>query len=320
MTTKDPRTGEPRPGPGEPPAFALNEHRSVWDAIPWVVAGTATAQEQALVEAHVPTCPHCRDELAMQTLIHRGMHEAAGETGVMRPAESPEAAAAEAAAEAAKASAGLAQLWARDDEATALAAGARAVASNDTPAASAGAAVPGGAAAALPTGASESTRGPRRPSWTQRWLVMAVAVQAVTICVLGLRPPQPQPAPDYVTLSQPTALPPSAILRLVPQGQMDMDSLRRLLSQHGLRIVGADDNATSLLLAPLNPDPTPGASAAGLARHLRTEPGIMLVVPVGAGAEAGMGAGAVVTGGATGAAAGVAADVASGAAEGAKTQ
>lgn len=152
---------------------------------------------------------------------------------------------------------------------------------------------------------------------------MAVAAQAVTICVLGLRPPQPQPAPDYVTLSQPTALPPSAILRLVPQGQMDMDSLRRLLSQHGLRIVGADDNATSLLLAPLNPDATPAASAAGLARHLRTEPGIMLVVPVGAGAEAGTGAGAVVTGGATGAAAGVAADaaadVASGAAAGART-
>lgn len=268
MTTNDSRTGAPHPGSGDTQAFALNEHRPVWDAIPWVVAGTATAQERAQVEQHVGVCAHCRDELALQTQIHRGMQ-----------APPPTASDDDVAA------AGLAQLWAREDEAQAHAAGARGVASNDEPRASAANGSAGGTGTAGTAGAAGAGSGaPPRRSWTQRWLVMAVAAQAVTICVLGLR--QPQAPQEFVTLSQPNTLPPAAILRLVPDGRMDMDGLRQLLNQHGLRIVGADEHASSLLLAPLNPEATPASTADALARHLRTEPGVMLVVPVGAGVAA----------------------------------
>ena len=39
-----------------------DEHRQVWDTIAWVVAGTATPEQQRLVQAHLPHCAHCRDE------------------------------------------------------------------------------------------------------------------------------------------------------------------------------------------------------------------------------------------------------------------
>lgn len=269
MTTKDSLTSAPHPGSGEPQAFALNEHRPVWDAIPWVVAGTATAQERAQVEQHVSVCAHCRDELALQTQIHRGMQWPA-------PTASDDDAAA---------TAGLAQLWAREDEAQAHAAGARGLASNDAPLASGANGSGGGTGVAGAAGAAGAGNGAaQRRSWTKRWLVMAVAAQAVAICVLGLR--QPQAPQEFVTLSQPSALPPAAILRLVPDDRMDMEGLRQLLNQHSLRIVGADEHASSLLLAPMNPEATPASAAAALARHLRTEPGVMLVVPVGAGVAA----------------------------------
>ena len=42
------------------------EHRRTWDAIPWVVNGSATEDQRRVVEAHVPDCADCRDELARQ--------------------------------------------------------------------------------------------------------------------------------------------------------------------------------------------------------------------------------------------------------------
>jgi hypothetical protein len=38
----------------------------VWDAIPWVVNGSASATDQQLVHAHVLACADCRDELMRQ--------------------------------------------------------------------------------------------------------------------------------------------------------------------------------------------------------------------------------------------------------------
>ncbi|WAC71627.1 hypothetical protein OU995_18835 [Roseateles sp. SL47] len=230
----------------EPEAFALNEHRQVWDTIPWVVAGSATPEQARMVQEHVVDCRHCSDELDYQEQIFRGMQDG------------PVAAEDEAAM-----SAGLQRLWAREEEAEAMAAGARrGPARNDE--------------LDLATATVVAGR-----SKNKRWLIMAVAVQAVAICVLGLRVMMDPQQPDFVTLSQPAALPPGAILRLVPDGNIDVNTLRRLLTQHSLRIVGADEEASSLLLAPLHPESIPASAAGSLAQHLRSEPGVVLVVPVG---------------------------------------
>ncbi|OWQ82971.1 hypothetical protein CDN99_27560 [Roseateles aquatilis] len=212
-----------------------NEHRQVWDAIAWVVAGTATPDQRRQVLAHLPRCAHCREELALQQRIHQGMQD---------PADLP--------VDESAVQSGLDRLWARDREAGPAmpVAGSRGRAAND-----------GGR--------------------LTRWLAAAVAVQAVALCVLGLRVwPDVHPTADYVTLSQPAALPAGAIVRLVPEERVDMVRLRQLLLHHGLRIVGADEDASSLLLAPLNPAAAPSGTA--LAGQLRDEPGVLLVEPVGA--------------------------------------
>ncbi|WP_431260186.1 zf-HC2 domain-containing protein [Roseateles chitinivorans] len=232
---------------GDPAMGQPNEHRQVWDAIAWVVAGTATAEQRRLVQAHLPHCAHCRDELALQQQIHRGMQDA--------PRPSGAAGAAGSEAEEAAIQAGLDRLWARDRDAGPV-----------TP-------VEG------PRGASANDGGSR----TTRWLTAAVAVQAVAMCVLGLRLwSDGHPPADYVTLSQPAALPAGAVVRLVPEERVDMGRLRQVLTHHGLRIVGADEDASSLLLAPLQPAPVEAVPA--MVDRLRSEPGVLLAEPVGAAA------------------------------------
>lgn len=48
-------------------------HRRAWDAIPWVVAGAASADEQHLVQDHLPHCDECRAELALQQRVRDGL-------------------------------------------------------------------------------------------------------------------------------------------------------------------------------------------------------------------------------------------------------
>ena len=44
-------------------------HRRAWDLIPWVVNGTASAAERALVEQHLAACADCRDEFAFHQRV-----------------------------------------------------------------------------------------------------------------------------------------------------------------------------------------------------------------------------------------------------------
>ncbi|WP_431049063.1 zf-HC2 domain-containing protein [Roseateles sp. L2-2] len=227
---------------GDPALGQPNEHRQVWDAIAWVVAGTATPEQRRLVQAHLPHCAHCREELELQRNIHRGMQDAPHAAGA---ADADEAAI----------QAGLDRLWARDRDAGPVTPveGARGSSAND--------------------GGSRLTR----------WLTAAVAVQAVAMCVLGLRLwTDGHPPADYVTLSQPAVLPAGAVVRLVPEERVDMGRLRQVLTHHGLRIVGADEDASSLLLAPLQPAPVEAVPA--MVERLRAEPGVLLAEPVGAAA------------------------------------
>lgn len=49
------------------------EHRRAWDAIPWVVAGAASADDQRWVHEHLPHCEECRDEWALQQRVQAGL-------------------------------------------------------------------------------------------------------------------------------------------------------------------------------------------------------------------------------------------------------
>jgi hypothetical protein len=51
----------------------LSEHRRAWDAIPWVVAGAASADEQRWVDEHLPHCDECRAEWALQQRVRAGL-------------------------------------------------------------------------------------------------------------------------------------------------------------------------------------------------------------------------------------------------------
>lgn len=48
------------------PMDMASEHRRAWEAIPWIVNGSATTAQRRLVEAHLDTCDDCRVELARQ--------------------------------------------------------------------------------------------------------------------------------------------------------------------------------------------------------------------------------------------------------------
>jgi hypothetical protein len=256
---------------GDPAMGGPNEHRQVWDAIAWVVAGTATPEQRRLVQAHLPHCSHCRDELELQRHIHRGMQDAPRFTGTAGSAGAASATAAASAA-GATAAAGSAASPASDPEEASIQAGLDRLWARDR---DAGPATP----VEGPRGASANDGGSR----TTRWLTAAVAVQAVAMCVLGLRLwSDGHPPADYVTLSQPAALPAGAVVRLVPEERVDMGRLRQVLTHHGLRIVGADEDASSLLLAPLQPAPVTAIPA--MVERLRAEPGVLLAEPVGAAA------------------------------------
>jgi hypothetical protein len=43
-----------------------SNHRRAWDAIPWVVNGSASHADRLTVESHVQECGECREELAFQ--------------------------------------------------------------------------------------------------------------------------------------------------------------------------------------------------------------------------------------------------------------
>ncbi|MFE8646316.1 hypothetical protein ACFX58_14620 [Sphingomonas sp. NCPPB 2930] len=220
----------------------LNEHREVWEAIPWVVAGTANFDQVRMVEDHVGNCSSCDSELAWQQKIHLGMQDIPS---------GPDTAAL---------NAGLARLWECEREA------GRARLPD----------APGGAGDTEAHAVSVSFIVGR--SKNKRWLLMALTVQAMATLVLGMQFASSK-KPDDTGPDPPPELP-EPILRLVPHGQTDMNALRRLLNQHGLRIVGADEDANSLLLAPLRSEPIPVPSAVALLETLRDEPGVMMVMPV----------------------------------------
>jgi predicted anti-sigma-YlaC factor YlaD len=54
-----------------------NDHLRAWEALPWVANGRATAEQAAMVDAHLADCPDCRAELEWQRRLHAAMSTAA---------------------------------------------------------------------------------------------------------------------------------------------------------------------------------------------------------------------------------------------------
>jgi hypothetical protein len=74
----------------ERPVDPASEHWRAWEAIPWVVNGSATAAQRRLLDAHLDRCEDCRLELVrqreLQSAIASEPPPAAGdvETGLQR--------------------------------------------------------------------------------------------------------------------------------------------------------------------------------------------------------------------------------------------
>lgn len=56
-------------------------HLRVWELLPWVANGTATAHERALVSEHMRDCDACRTELVYQKRLHAVMNAQADAIG-----------------------------------------------------------------------------------------------------------------------------------------------------------------------------------------------------------------------------------------------
>jgi Putative zinc-finger len=140
-----------------------NQHRQVWDLIPWVVAGSASAAERLLVQQHVSGCTDCLAELTFHRDLLQGMQ-------ANDLAQNPVA----------EAEAAWQQMQSRIERSDAQK-------TTDT---------------TRQTAASPLHR-PRRGAATQRWLVAAVLVQAVGLAALATLLQQRQPLANYQTLSTP---------------------------------------------------------------------------------------------------------------------
>jgi anti-sigma factor RsiW len=57
---------------------AAGRHRQAWELIPWVVNGTAAAEQRRIVEEHLAGCEDCRRELAFQSQLRTAMAQDAG--------------------------------------------------------------------------------------------------------------------------------------------------------------------------------------------------------------------------------------------------
>lgn len=52
------------------------EHLRAWEALPWIANGRATPEQAALVEAHLPHCADCREELEWQRRMQAALQRA----------------------------------------------------------------------------------------------------------------------------------------------------------------------------------------------------------------------------------------------------
>ncbi|MDB5987635.1 MAG: hypothetical protein JWR16_2688 [Nevskia sp.] len=64
----------------------FSRHREAWELIPWVVNGTATPEQNRVVEQHLEDCGDCREELVFQSQLHAAMNPESTREAVPKPA------------------------------------------------------------------------------------------------------------------------------------------------------------------------------------------------------------------------------------------
>ena len=52
-------------------------HRKAWDLIPWILNGSASAQDRLLVHEHLNQCEDCRAELDFQRSLQTALQQQA---------------------------------------------------------------------------------------------------------------------------------------------------------------------------------------------------------------------------------------------------
>lgn len=246
MTGTDPLP--PAQTPSADADASLHSHRQLWDAIAWVVAGSATPSQREQVLAHLPHCAHCEAEMALQQQIHQSMQDEPLPAG-----------------DEAQLQAGLAQLWARED-----------------------AAGPTGPLPAAPqTAANDSPGLGRLTRWLSAAVaVQAVALCMMGLQLWGLEPHgRAEGNADFQTLSdhQPGTISSGSVAskpgslprwRVVLDARTDLGQLQALLNRHQLRLVGSDELNRSLLL--VASQPLSASAQAQVLSALRAEPGMLM--------------------------------------------
>lgn len=63
-----------RSGPLDRDESTRNEHQRVWTLLPWIVNGSASAEQRAAAQTHLEHCGDCRAELQAQQQVRRGLN------------------------------------------------------------------------------------------------------------------------------------------------------------------------------------------------------------------------------------------------------
>jgi len=212
------------------------DHRAVWELIPWLVNGSATAEERRLALAHLAQCEACSDEVARQEALRAAIAGARLVTDA-RDAEAVSADAHDGATPESRAA--LLRLFARIDADVAP----------PTPAAAPMASVaPAPLATPLPSAAPPRSRG--ASTALVRGLLAAVIIEAIGLAASGialLRAPVPG---VYRTLSEAPAPVAAGAIRVVFAPATSVDALQSLLLSLRLVIVAGPTPAGVYTLAP----------------------------------------------------------------------
>ncbi len=199
-------------------------HLRVWEALPWVVNGTADANELRRVNEHLCGCVLCRSELSRQ----RGLRAAMNERELHAP----------------RVERGLARLLQRIGDVE-----------GETQ---------GHPVQALRQRQVAANARARVATTVACGLAAVVLLESGALAVLGERLGSSAPAAAYRTLSEPAARPNRAAIRLVVDEQMSVRDLQALLVSLKLQIVAGPDANGVYSLAPVGATASLDATAAAL--------------------------------------------------------
>ncbi len=225
-------------------------HRRIWDAIPWVVNGSAGSAERERVLAHVAACDACQDEFRFHQQLHAGMQADAPPLPDAEPA--------------------LQRLWARID--------------SDSDSDNDGAA----RRAPQPLLAQPVRAGWSRATRVLAAAVAVQAVGLAALG--GALWERPAAAAYQTLSRSPAPAAGGATIRLVLAPEMRVGTLQALLARTGLRICESSGDGSILGLGPRAGDGRQADAGVGVGNdsarvlaELRATAGVLLAEPIATG-------------------------------------